>query len=249
MGNTVVWKPAASAMSERLLHHAAARGGRPAARRDQFRAGRSGADFRIAARSPDLGGIHFTGSTAVFQGMWKKVGENIGRYKNYPRMVGETGGKDFIVAHPSADVQELAVAIVRGGFEYQGQKCSAVEPRLRAAIALAESPGPRRRDDARDEDGRRARLPNFMGAVIDGRHSPKITGYIDDAPKNATIVRAAARRTTNGYFIEPTLVETATRLSADVRGDLRPRWSRRTSIEDDKWDETLRSLTRRRLTL
>jgi 1-pyrroline-5-carboxylate dehydrogenase len=75
--------------------------------------------------SPDLAGVHFTGSTEVFQSMWKKVGENISRYRSYPRLVGETGGKDFIVAHPSADPQEVAVAIARGGFEYQGQKCSA----------------------------------------------------------------------------------------------------------------------------
>src|SRR5213076_3445420 len=121
-----------------------------------------------ALASNHLAGIHFTGSTPVFQGMWQTVGENIGRYRNYPRIVGETGGKDFIVAHPSADVDALATAIVRGSFEYQGQKCSAssrvyapsnIWPALRERIQ--EQVGTIRMGGVAD-------FRNFMGAVIDG---------------------------------------------------------------------------------
>ena len=125
--------------------------------------------------SPDLAGIHFTGSTAVFNSMWKKVGENIGRYKTYPRLVGETGGKDFIVAHPSADPQEVAVAIARGGFEYQGQKCSAA-----SRVYIPQSLWDEVRDrtvammkDIKMGDVRDFR--NFMGAVIDKKAFTKIS--------------------------------------------------------------------------
>src|SRR5207237_4237735 len=125
MGNTVIWKPASSAMLSgyyilRLLERA----GLPPGVINLV-PGDAVQISNILLDSPDLAGIHFTGSTAVFNSMWKKAGENAGRYKSYPRLVGETGGKDFIIAHPSAGVQELAVAIGRGGFEYQGQKCSA----------------------------------------------------------------------------------------------------------------------------
>src|SRR5687768_15364315 len=130
----------------------------------------SGADIGDAAlASPDLAGVHFTGSTPVFQSMWQTIGGNIARYRNYPRIVGETGGKDFIVAHPSADVDALATAIVRGSFEYQGQKCSAASrvyapanlwPSLRER--LAEQVAELKMGDVTD-------FSNFMGAVIDAK--------------------------------------------------------------------------------
>jgi 1-pyrroline-5-carboxylate dehydrogenase len=159
--------------------------------------------------SPDLAGIHFTGSTQVFQGMWKRVGDNIGRYRTYPRLVGETGGKDFIVAHPSAAVQELAVAIARGGFEYQGQKCSAAsrvyvprslwgEVRDRVVGMMQEM----RMGDVAD-------FRTFVGAVIDEKAFTRITGYLDDARRNATIVQGGGSNREHGYFVEPTLVETS----------------------------------------
>ena len=136
MGNTVVWKPAASAVLSgyyimRLLEAAGLPPGVI-----NFVPGDPVQISNILLDSPDLGGVHFTGSTAVFHGMWKKVGDNIGRYRSYPRLVGETGGKDFIVAHPSAPVDELAVAIARGGFEYQGQKCSAASRIYVPGVAL-----------------------------------------------------------------------------------------------------------------
>jgi 1-pyrroline-5-carboxylate dehydrogenase len=158
--------------------------------------------------SPELAGIHFTGSTAVFNSMWKRVGENIGRYRSYPRLVGETGGKDFIVVHASADPQEVAVAIARGGFEYQGQKCSAAsrvyvpqslwgDVRDRAIAMMKEITV----GDVRD-------FRNFMGAVIDKKAFVRISEYLDDARKNATVLQGGVAKGDKGYFIEPTLVET-----------------------------------------
>jgi 1-pyrroline-5-carboxylate dehydrogenase len=141
--------------------------------------------------------------------MWQTVGANIGRYRSYPRLVGETGGKDFIVAHPSADPQAVAAAVVRGGFEYQGQKCSAasrvyvpqsiwVEVRERAIAMMREIAI----GDPRD-------FRNFMGAVIDQKAFTKISGYIDHARQHATILQGGGCRGDQGWFVEPTLVETA----------------------------------------
>src|SRR5436853_4955909 len=135
-----------------------------------------------------LAGVHFTGSTAVFNSMWKTIGANMSRYASYPRIVGETGGKDFIVAHPSADPQALAVAIARGGFEYQGQKCSAA-----SRVYVPRSLWPEVRDrtvsmmDAM-RMGDVTDFRNFMSAVIDKKAFGKISEYLDDARKNATII-------------------------------------------------------------
>src|SRR5881394_2705730 len=164
MGNTVIWKPASSAMLSayyimRLLEAAGLPPGVI-----NFLPGDPAMISDTLLSHRDLAGVHFTGSTAVFNSMWKKVGENAGRYRSYPRIVGETGGKDFIVAHPSADPQEVAVAIVRGGFEYQGQKCSAA-----SRVYIPESLWPEVRDravammrDIRMGDVRDFR--NFVGA-------------------------------------------------------------------------------------
>ena len=138
--------------------------------------------------SPELAGVHFTGSTEVFNGMWKKIGENIGRYRGYPRLVGETGGKDFIVVHPSADPAEVAVAIARGGFEYQGQKCSAAS---RVYVPRSLWNDVRERTVAMMKEmkvGDVADFRNFMGAVIDQKAFTKISGYLDDAKRNARIL-------------------------------------------------------------
>jgi 1-pyrroline-5-carboxylate dehydrogenase len=164
-----------------------------------------------ALRSADLGGIHFTGSTAVFQGMWKQIGENISRYKQYPRLVGETGGKDFIFAHVSAgeELDSLATAIVRGGFEYQGQKCSAcsrvyvpetIWPKLKGR--LQEMISEIRIGDVRD-------FRNFMGAVIDEASFKNVSSYIELAKKGgeASIVAGGETDRTQGWFVRPTLVQ------------------------------------------
>jgi 1-pyrroline-5-carboxylate dehydrogenase len=209
MGNTVVWKPASSAMLSayyimRLLQEAGLPPGVI-----NFVPGDAAKVSDVLLNSPDLAGIHFTGSTGVFNMMWRKVGENIGRYKTYPRLVGETGGKDFIVAHASADPAELAVAIARGGFEYQGQKCSAAS---RIYVPQSLWPDVRDRVIAIMRDMRIGDVTDFrtyIGAVIDKKAFTNISGYLDDAKKNAKVLQGGVARGDSGFFIEPTLVETS----------------------------------------
>jgi 1-pyrroline-5-carboxylate dehydrogenase len=208
MGGVSIWKPASSAMlSAYHVFKVLEKAGMPPGVIN-FLPGSASmiTDGLLASR--DLAGIHFTGSTEVFQSMWKTVGENISRYKSYPRLVGETGGKDFIVAHPSADAAALAVAIVRGGFEYQGQKCSAA-----SRIYVPQSLWKEVRDrvvammkDIKMGDVRDFR--NFMSAVIDAKSFEKISSYVADAKKNAKILQGGGCDGKKGYFIEPTLVQT-----------------------------------------
>src|SRR5437868_5542628 len=207
MGNTVVWKPASSAMLSayyimKLLEEAGLPPGVI-----NFVPGDAAlvSDKLLAHR--DLAGVHFTGSTAVFNNMWKTIGASMSRYKSYPRIVGETGGKDFIVAHSSADPVALSVAIARGGFEYQGQKCSAA-----SRVYISESIWPEVRDrtaaimkDIRMGDP--ADFRNFMGAVIDKKAFTKIGEYLEHGRKNANVVSGGVARGEEGYFIEPTLIE------------------------------------------
>jgi 1-pyrroline-5-carboxylate dehydrogenase len=209
MGNTVIWKPASSAMLSGYytLKVLEAAGLPPGV--INFLPGDAEQISNLLIDSPDLAGVHFTGSTAVFNNLWKRVGANMGKYRSYPRLVGETGGKDFVVVHASADPQEVAVAIARGGFEYQGQKCSAAsrvyvpqslwnEVRDRTVAMMKEiSVG-----DVRD-------FRNFMGAVIDKKAFTKISEYLDDAKRNAKVLQGGVARGDAGYFIEPTLVETS----------------------------------------
>ncbi|MEO8032092.1 MAG: L-glutamate gamma-semialdehyde dehydrogenase [Gemmatimonadota bacterium] len=164
-------------------------------------------DRLVADRN--LAGIHFTGSTAVFQLLWRKVAENLPNYVTYPRLVGETGGKDFIWAHPSADVDALAVAMVRGAFEYQGQKCSAAS---RAYIPSNIWPKVKEKTLALMADikmGNVADFRNFMGAVIDRRAYDRIKGYIEAArtQKGVTILAGGGCNDETGFFVEPTLIQ------------------------------------------
>ena len=207
MGNTVVWKPAGTAMlsSYYVLKVLEAAGLPPGV--INFVPGNAVEISDALLDHPELAGIHFTGSTAVFNGMWQRVGQNLGKYRGYPRLVGETGGKDFIVVHASADPQEVAVAAVRGAFEYQGQKCSAASrmyvPKSRwhdirdRMVAMMRDI---KMGDVRD-------FRNFMGAVIDKKAFTKISGYIDDAKQNAKVIQGGGYQGDQGYFIEPTLVE------------------------------------------
>jgi 1-pyrroline-5-carboxylate dehydrogenase len=208
MGNTVVWKPASTAAYSahfimRLLQEAGLPDG---VINLVYGAGAEIGDAALA--SPQLAGVHFTGSTGVFQGMWKTIGGNIARYNNYPRIVGETGGKDFIVAHESADVDSVATAIVRGAFEYQGQKCSAASrlfisdniwPQLRERLSAEIDALPV--GDVRD-------FGNFMGAVIDGSSFKTQATAIDEAKQKATIVAGGSYDDSEGWFVRPTVVET-----------------------------------------
>jgi 1-pyrroline-5-carboxylate dehydrogenase len=194
----------------------------------------------LALNDRDLGGIHFTGSTTVFQSMWKTVGNNISNYKSYPRIVGETGGKDFIIAHPSADVAGLATAIVRGGFEYQGQKCSAA-----SRIYIPKSIWPEVRDRViamikAIKVGDVNNFKNFMGAVIDKRAHDRITAYLADGKKNAKILAGGVANGETGWFVEPTLVQTedpSYRLMCEeIFGPVVTAYV----YDDNKWTETLK---------
>jgi 1-pyrroline-5-carboxylate dehydrogenase len=239
MGNTVVWKPASTAMLSNyyLMRLFEAAGMPPGV--VNFVPGDAVQISNVLLDHPELAGIHFTGSTGVFNSMWQKVGENLGKYRGYPRLVGETGGKDFIVAHPSADPQEVAVAAVRGAYEYQGQKCSAA-----SRLYVAKS----RWNDIRDrmvgmmkqiKVGDVRDFRNFMGAVIDRKSFDKISGYVDDAKKNAKVVQGGGCKGDEGYFIEPTLVEAPAPdyrlLCEEIFGPVLT-----VSVYDDaKWAETL----------
>ena len=208
MGNVVVWKPASSAvLSAHYILKMLEEAGLPPGVINLL-PGDSAMISNALIADPAFAGIHFTGSTGVFNGMWKQVGANIATYRSYPRIVGETGGKDFIVAHASADVAALAVAIVRGSFEYQGQKCSASS---RVYIPASLWPDVRDRVVAMIKDIRMGDITdfrNFMGAVIDEKAFTKIGEYIADAKQNATIVAGGGMKGDTGWFIEPTLVET-----------------------------------------
>jgi 1-pyrroline-5-carboxylate dehydrogenase len=209
MGNTVVWKPASTAaVSAYYLMRVLQAAGLPDGVINLvYGSGAAIGDAALA--SPELAGIHFTGSTPVFQGMWKTVGDNIGSYRNYPRLVGETGGKDFIVAHPSADVESVATAIVRGSFEYQGQKCSAASrvyvsenlwPELRERLAA--DVGSIRMGDVTD-------FSNYMGAVIDRSSFATQKEAIEEARSNAAeIVAGGDVDDSEGWFVQPTVIKT-----------------------------------------
>jgi len=207
MGNTVVWKPASSAILSgwrivELLREAGLPDGVI-----NFVPGDARTVGDAALQHADLGGIHFTGSTGVFHGMWRTVGERIGSYKSYPRLVGETGGKDFILAHPSADVAALATAIVRGGFEYQGQKCSAAS-RVYVPDDLWPSLRPLLVDEiSQIRVGDPADFRNFMGAVIDQKAFESISGYVKLARETAKVLTGGNPDGETGWFIPPTLVQ------------------------------------------
>jgi 1-pyrroline-5-carboxylate dehydrogenase len=208
MGNTVIWKPASSAMLSAyyIMKLLEAAGLPPGV--INFVPGDPVMISNKLLAHPDLAGVHFTGSTAVFNSMWKTIGANMTSFRSYPRIVGETGGKDFIIAHPSADVRALSVAIVRGGFEYQGQKCSAAS---RVYIPKSLWPQVKEQVVAMMQDikiGDITDFQNFVGAVIDNRAFKKISDYIEHGRANAKIVQGGVAKGEHGYFIEPTLIET-----------------------------------------
>jgi len=239
MGNVVVWKPASSAMLSayylmKLLQEAGLPPGVV-----NFVPGDAVKISDAVLSHRDLAGVHFTGSTGVFNSMWKTIGANMGQYRTYPRIVGETGGKDFIIAHPSADPQAVAVAIARGGFEYQGQKCSAAsrvylprslwsEVRERTVAIMSEI----QMGDVRD-------FRNFMGAVIDRKAFDKISEYLADAKQNARVIAGGNVRGDTGWFIEPTLIEAPSPdyrlLCEEIFGPVVTVWV----YDDAKWSETL----------
>ena len=246
MGNTVVWKPAGTAAYSahflmRLLQEA---GLPPGVINLVYGPGATIGDAALA--SPDLAGVHFTGSTGVFNSMWKTIGGNAGNYRNYPRIVGETGGKDFIVAHPSADVDEVATAIVRGSFEYQGQKCSAASrvyapsnlwPELRERLA---------EQVAQLKVGDVADFENFMGAVIDKSSFKTQKEAIEEARADAKseVLVGGGTSDDEGYFVEPTVIETKNPDFRLLRDELFGPVVTTYVYPEGKWQDTLELVDR-----
>ncbi len=209
MGNVVIWKPASSAVYPAYhLYKCLEEAGLPPGV-IQFLPGSGNEIGNIILSNPHFAGIHFTGSTNTFQNMWKIVGNNIHRYKTYPRIVGETGGKDFMFVHESADLEPLKVAIIRGAFEYQGQKCSAL-----SRMYIPKNLWNKIKADLIDEInkikmGDITDFSNFIGAVIDKNSFETIRSYIDEARKTSTILCGGECDDRYGYFIRPTLIETS----------------------------------------
>jgi 1-pyrroline-5-carboxylate dehydrogenase len=242
MGNTVVWKPAETqAFSAHFLMQLFTEAGLPPGVINLVYGDGPTIGAQVLAH-PELAGVHFTGSTAVFNRIWHTIGTNIDRYRSYPRIVGETGGKDFILAHPSADLDALAVAIVRGAFEYQGQKCSAAS---RVYVPASRWPALRERvcammreitvGDVRD-------FRHFMGAVIDARACAKIKSYIDYGkahPGEYELVHGGTVDDARGYFVHPTLFLTSNPkgklMSEEIFGPVVTVFT----YPDDDWDAVI----------
>jgi 1-pyrroline-5-carboxylate dehydrogenase len=209
MGNTIVWKPASTTVySGYFIAKLFEAAGLPPGVIN-FVPGNAAAVSDVLLNDRALGGIHFTGSTEVFQSMWRTVGENIAKYQTYPRLVGETGGKDFIVAHPSADPDALVTAFVRGGYEYQGQKCSAAS-RVYVPDTLWKKIKDRLVDTINSLSmGDVSDFRNFMGAVIDRNSFKKLSSYIEETKKSADaqIIAGGECDDAVGFFVRPTLIQ------------------------------------------
>ncbi len=241
MGNTAIWKPATTAMLSgytimKLLEEAGLPPGVI-----NFVPGRGSRIGNPALASSELAGIHFTGSTPVFQGMWRQVGENIANYKTYPRIVGETGGKDFVFAHPSADAEALAVALVRGAFEYQGQKCSAA-----SRAYVPKSLWSRLRDDVVGQVesiaiGSPLDFGNFMAAVIDESSFDNTMSYIEHAraTDGLDVLVGGEGDKTSGYFVQPTVVVSDDPRSKLMREEIFAPVLTLHVYDDDRLDEAL----------
>ena len=241
MGNTVLWKPASTAMlsayyTMRIFQEAGLPDG---VINLVYGAGKDIGDVALA--SPDLAGVHFTGSTAVFQDMWKTIGSNIASYRSYPRIVGETGGKDFIVAHPTADAEAVATAILRGSFEYQGQKCSAA-----SRVYAPESMWPAIRDQLVEQVGELKHgdvsdFSNFMGAVIDASSFATQKEAIEEAKAHAKseVVVGGGYDDSKGYFVEPTVIRTEDPDFRLLRDELFGPVVTTFVYPDGRWEETL----------
>ncbi|MGC6494546.1 MAG: L-glutamate gamma-semialdehyde dehydrogenase [Myxococcota bacterium] len=239
VGNTVVWKPSlTSSLSCWVLFELLEAAGLPPGVIQMVNGHGADVGDPVLAH-PDLGGIHFTGSTRTFQHMWKTVGQNIAAYRQYPRIVGETGGKDFIVAHESADAAAVATAILRGSFEYQGQKCSAASrlylpsnlwPEVRDRVI--EGIAAFKQGDVRD-------FSNFVSAVIDERAFEKITRYQQMGREAASIVAGGSGDRSKGWYIEPTMVQVErpdhVLMREEVFGPLVAAWV----YEPRDWEHTL----------
>jgi 1-pyrroline-5-carboxylate dehydrogenase len=244
MGNVVVWKPSKSAVySAAVIMEIFREAGLPDGVINLvFVSGPAAAD--VVLTHPDFAGIHFTGSTGVFQSVWKKIGENIYKYKSYPRIVGETGGKDFIFADATADRQALVIAMVRGAFEYQGQKCSAAS---RAYIPASIWPDVKEKlgkELATVKMGPPEDFTNFVNAVIDESSFDKLTASIEQAKsdQDADVIFGGHFDKSVGYFIEPTVIQAYTPNYVTMEEELFGPVLTVFVYEDEKLDETLNIL-------
>lgn len=241
MGNTVVWKPAPQQIySAALLMQILEEAGLPAGVINLVFADGPAAG-EIVFNHRDFAGIHFTGSTKVFQTIWQNIGNNISNYKSYPRIVGETGGKDFVIAHPSADAKALAVALIRGAFEYQGQKCSAASRAYIPQSLWAEIKEYLVSDLASIKMGGTEDFGNFVNAVIDEKAFDKISGYISEAKisSEVEVIAGGGFDKSKGYFIEPTVLLTTNphyrTMEEEIFGPVLTIYV----YNDSKWTETL----------
>lgn len=241
MGNVVIWKPAATQVySAQVIMELFKEAGLPDGVINMV-TGNSGMITDTLLANPEFAGIHFTGSTPVFNSFWKTIGNNMENYKSYPRIVGETGGKDFIWAHPTANAQEVATAISRGAFEYQGQKCSAAS---RAYLPKSLWPAIKEsviKDVKSFKMGSPEDPSNFINAVIDAKAFKKLAGYLDQAKKDSDVevIVGGGYDDSVGYFIEPTVLLTTNpkykTMSTELFGPIITIYV----YEDAEWDETL----------
>lgn len=243
MGNVVLWKPSDSQVfSAKVIMDVFQEAGLPDGVINMVM-GDPVMITETVLSSPDFSGLHFTGSTFVFKELWKQIGTNIHTYKTYPRIVGETGGKDFIVAHPSAHPKQVATAIIRGGFEFQGQKCSAASrvylPKSNANEILELV---KKDIDSFNKPGSPEDMSNFITAVIHEGSFDKLAQYIDQAQsdENAEIIAGGGYDKSVGYFIEPTVILTTdpkyTTMETELFGPVVTVFI----YEDDQWQETLK---------
>ncbi|TNE31435.1 MAG: L-glutamate gamma-semialdehyde dehydrogenase [Bacteroidetes bacterium] len=242
MGCVAVWKPADSQIySANVVMEVFREAGVPAGVINLvFADGPDAGD--VVFNHPEFAGLHFTGSTNVFRHLWQTIGENISKYKSYPRIVGETGGKDFIVAHPSSNVQEVAVAIARGAFEFQGQKCSAAS-RAYLPSNIASDILDRAVAIVKDfKMGSPENFENFITAVIDERAFDKIAGYIDFIKEqdDAEILVGGNYDKSEGYFIEPTIVKTSNPMFRTMCEEIFGPVITIYEYPENEWSETLK---------
>ncbi len=242
MGNVVVWKPSDKQVySATVIMDALIEAGLPDGVINMiFTGGKETADKVFA--HPDFAGLHFTGSTTVFQNMWKAMGDNIHNYKTYPRIVGETGGKDFIMVHPSANVDAVATAMVRGAFEYQGQKCSAAS---RAYVPQSLWGDVKKVMEAQMKTikmGSPEDPSNFVNAVIDKNSFEKCKGYIERAEKSsdAKVIIGGKCDDSKGWFVEPTVIEASNPRYESVCEEIFGPILSVYVYEDKDWSETLK---------
>lgn len=242
MGNVVVWKPAASQVySASVIMELFKEAGLPDGVINMVTIdGPTAGD--VVFKHKDFGGIHFTGSTAVFRSLWKNIGENLDKYKSYPRIVGETGGKDFVMVHKSANPTQVATALSRGAFEYQGQKCSAASRAYIPAGMWSEVKQTLKEQVQSMKMGTPEDSSNFVNAVIDKKAFTKISSYIDHAKKasDAEIIVGGNYDDSKGYFIEPTIIVTTNpqfkSMVEEIFGPVLTIYV----YEDEKYEETLR---------